>query len=239
MELSYTRYRVFRECPWKYRLLFLEGRRIKPTEKSAFGLSLHRTIESWQRAGAGSLESLFDSLAAEWLRSGYADADVEKRWRRKAERALERFHAEEESRRSSVVAVEKEFIWGLGAHHVRGMIDRIERGPDGEIELVDFKTSSKAPTELTVAADGQMLFYALGARRGLALEPALLTVDCVILGRRVTARYDAGGEKALTADIGAVADAVDAGRFEPDHRYCVRCDFRDDCDQSVFRRPAA
>ena len=64
----------------------------------------------------------------------------------KAERTLARFHNEEFSRRSRVIGVEKEFIWTLGSHEVRGMIDRIDQGPDGAYELIDYKTGPVAPT---------------------------------------------------------------------------------------------
>ena len=51
-----------------------------------------------------------------------------------------------------------------------------------------------------VAADAQMRFYALGARLGLGLRPTLLTVDCVVVGERVSAAFDPSGEEALIAD---------------------------------------
>lgn len=233
MEISYTRYRIYRECPWKYKLLFSEGRRIELNPKSSFGLSIHRALETWLRSGDDSEDALLDALKARWLTDGYPDEATESRWYAKGVRALTRFHGEESSRRARVIGVEKEFVWPLGRHTVRGMIDRIDQGPDGAYELIDYKTGPVAPTDEQLRADLQLRFYALGARKALGLSAATVTSDCVIAGRRVSVPYDASGEAALIADIAAAADAIEAGRFEPDTRYCPRCDFRAACPHAA------
>lgn len=233
MEISFTRYRIYRECPLKYKTIFVEGRRIPLNPKSSFGLSLHRALERWLSGGDDSLDALFDALHRGWLAEGYPDEATEARWYAKAERVLSRFHGEEMGRRARTVAVEKEFVWALGPHTVRGMIDRVDQGPDGRYELVDYKTGPSAPTAAQVAADVQMAFYALGARLGLGLRASTLTVDAVAAGERVSVTYDPAGEDALTADILKAADAIEKGEFGPDTRYCHRCDFRNDCAHSV------
>jgi DNA helicase-2/ATP-dependent DNA helicase PcrA len=238
MEISFTRYRIYRECPWKYKLIFIDGRRIPLNPKSSYGLSLHRALESWLTSGDDSLEALFEALRARWRAEGYPDEAAEARWYAKAERTLARFQNEESSRRARVIGVEKEFVWTLGSHSVRGMIDRIDQGPDGAYELIDYKTGPEAPTAAQVAADLQLRFYALGARRGLGLRAATVTMDCVTAGERVSAPYDPAGEDALAADIAAAAAAIEAGAFPPDTSFCPRCDFRNDCAYSTASKPS-
>ncbi len=235
MEISYTRYRIYRECPWKYKLIFADGRRIPLNPKSSYGLSLHRALENWLTRGDDSLDALFEALRSRWLTDGYPDEKTEARWYAKAERVLARFHGEESSRRARLIGVEKEFFWPLGKHSVRGMIDRIDQGPDGAYELIDYKTGPEAPTEAQVAEDLQLRFYALGARRGLGIRAATLTVDSVTAGRRVSVPCDPSGEEALAVDIADAAASIEAAAFQPDTRYCRRCDFRSDCAHSIVR----
>lgn len=229
MELSFTRWRVYRECPWKYKLHFVDGRRIAPTPKASFGISLHRAIEAWTEGGDDALDALREALDAHWQDYGYADEAEESRWRAKAERVLARFHGAAASRRSKTVASEKEFVWRLGDHQVRGMIDRVDQRPDGAYELVDYKTGPHVPTPEQVGADAQLRFYALGARRGLGIAAGFLTVDAVAAGESVTVAYDGAGEEALAGDIAAAASGIEGGAFAPDMSYCPRCDFRRDC----------
>ena len=47
MEISYTKYRFYRECPWKYKLAFVDQRQVPLNAKSSYGLSMHRALEHW------------------------------------------------------------------------------------------------------------------------------------------------------------------------------------------------
>ncbi len=228
MELSFTKLRVYRECPWKYRLQMVEGRRIPLTPAGSLGLSLHRALECFHRQEAPSDADLWDCYERRWMSQGYPDQQIRERWFAKGRRILEKYLESERERRTVIVAVEREFTYPLGRHEVRGMIDRIDRHPDGRLEVIDYKTAGEG--EALVPSDElQLRVEGLGCRESLAMEPALLSVCLVAAGRRLTVAYDAEAEGRLKGMITEAADRIAAGDFSPDRSFCPGCDFRMTC----------
>lgn len=235
MEISYTQVRVYLECPYKYKLQFVDRRRVLLDPPSSLGLSLHRALECFHRSEGGTLDELLECYEKGWISKGYPDDETRERWRAKGRRILEKYIGQEESRRTEVVGVEREFSWPLGGHFVRGMIDRVDALPDGGHEIIDYKTYLEVASVAEVGDDLQMRYYGLGAKETWAYDPKLLTVDYVAAGKRVSVPYDDSREEELKALITRVADAVSAGEFKPDLSFCPKCPFRKDCPYSVAK----
>jgi RecB family exonuclease len=233
MEISFTRLRIYLECPWKYRLIFIEGKRIAPKPESSLGLSLHGALERFHRNGGESLEDLESAWKEAFRGEGYPDEKTRRQWWEKGRRILGRYFEQEGSHKSEILGLEREFLYPLGRHTVRGMIDRIDRRPDGGVEIIDYKTQfSLGPNDPLPHPPGenlQLRFYALGARESLALEPAWLTVLYLAAGRRESSPYDHSGEEELKAAIARAADGIEKSDWAPDTKFCPRCDFRTDC----------
>ncbi|MDD5629762.1 MAG: PD-(D/E)XK nuclease family protein [Elusimicrobia bacterium] len=234
MEISFTKLRVYRECPWKYQLQFVAGWRVPLTPSGSLGLSLHRALECFHRRDNPAEDDLWACYESRWLNAGYADEPARESGRAKGRRILERYLEDERQRRTVIEAVEREFVYPLGRHEVRGMIDRIDRHPDGRLEVIDYKTYGSGD-ETVPRDDLQLRFYGLGCREALAMEPDLLTMYFVAEGRKVTVPYDPAGEGELRAMIREAADQIEAGKFPPDASFCPRCDFRKRCAFSQAR----
>jgi DNA helicase-2/ATP-dependent DNA helicase PcrA len=239
MEISFSRFRIHRECPWKYKLQFVDGRRPPLDPPASLGISLHRALEAWHSSGSTEWQDLADAFDLRFLRAGYPDASARAQWSRKGLRILEKYFQSELGRRTQVVGSEREFVFSLGRHTVRGMIDRIDRHPDGRVELIDYKTrlglGPDDPAPDPAESDLQLRFYALGAKEGLLLTPALLSVHYLAAGRIESRDYDPSGEEELKAMIVETADRIEAGGFGPDTSFCRRCVFRKECDFSIAR----
>lgn len=232
MEISFTRLRIFLECPWKYKLFFEERKRIPPHPDSALGVVLHKTLERFHRRQGEGWADLQDAYEAEFLSAAEPH-------RRRGERILRKWLEDEQSRRSELLGLEREFIFPLGRHTVRGMIDRIDRTPEGKVEIIDYKTQlSFGPTDPVPAPPGenlQLRFYGLGAKECFGYAPELLTIHYLGAGRRESSPYDASREAELLALIEKTADAIEAGERHPDTSFCPRCDFRHDCRFSAAK----
>lgn len=235
MEISFTRLRVYLECPWKYKLMFVDGRKIPPTPESSLGVSIHRALECFHRKGEEDKAALAACYERWWLKEGFPDPETERRFLAKGRRILDRYLEDEKSRRSQVLFVEREFAYPLGRHVVRGMIDRMDRLPDGREELIEYKSQLSPESEDRVRDSLQLRFYALGARESLALNPELLTVRYLAAGESVTAAYDPSREEELKGLILRAADRIERGDFPPDASFCPRCGFKASCPYSSVR----
>lgn len=235
MEISFSKFRIWRECPWKYKLQFVDGRKPPLDPAASLGLSLHRALERYHADGEPRWESLAEAYDVRFLHGGYPDAETKAKWSRKGLRILEKYYESEIQRRSEVVGVEKEFVFSLGRHRVRGMVDRVDRLPDGRYELIDYKTRfGLGPGEELPPPDGdlQLRFYALGARQALGLTPSVLTIHYLAAGKTVSCDYDGAGEEALQAEIVRVADAIEQAAYQPDQTFCPKCVFKTQCQHA-------
>ncbi|MBI3552621.1 MAG: PD-(D/E)XK nuclease family protein [Elusimicrobia bacterium] len=235
MEISFTRFRVYSECPWKYKLMFVDGKKVPLTPASSLGLSLHRALESFHRSRVNELDKLLDCYEERWIGGGYADEQVKKEHFDKGIKILEKYFKQEQERRTQIEGIEREFIYPLGRHTVRGMIDRMDKHPDGGLEIIDYKTSldfdEKSPVDRTL----QLRFYALGVRESLGVKPSWLTIHYLAAGKREREPYDDSREDELKAAIERAADRIENGDFKPDTAFCPSCDFRRTCTHSTAR----
>ncbi|MFA6003893.1 MAG: PD-(D/E)XK nuclease family protein [Elusimicrobiota bacterium] len=232
MEISFTKLRLFLECPLKYKLRLIDGKRSPLPPAASLGISLHRALECFHRKEAPGPEDLAACYESRWLASGYPDDSTRDKWFAKGRRILDRYVKRDTDRRSQIVSVEREFVYPLGRHEVRGMVDRIDRHPDGRIEVIDYKTVGDGEV-LEPMDELQLRFYGLGLRESLAMPAALLSVDLLAAGRRITVPYDPAGEAGLKSMIAETADRIEAGAFAPIMSFCPNCEFCETCTRSA------
>lgn len=234
MEISYSQVRSYLDCPWLYHLRWQKRWRSAPTPASAMGQTIHRALELFHARGERTEARLLELYEEAWVNPpGVPGPEVLALHARGAD-ILRRYWAQERAFSGEVLFVEREFLVPLGAHVVRGIVDRVDRRPDGSVELVDYKTHQDAGTESDAASDLQLRIYAWALKACWALEPRWMSWRFVALGKTVTAPYDPSGEEELEAFLTGVADKIASGRgFAPDTSHCPRCDLRGRCDKAV------
>jgi DNA helicase-2/ATP-dependent DNA helicase PcrA len=235
-EVSYSQVRAFMECPWLYKRIYADRVRPPATPSSSLGVSIHRALEAFHRGGGGSLERLEACYDDAWVHGGFSSPQEQIEWHRKGLLVLGRYHAREAGRRSEILAVERDFLFPLGPHAVRGTIDRIDRRPDGSVEVIDYKTHLDVASDEDAAQDLQLGMYGLGARAGLGLDCAWLTWHFVAAGRRVSVPCDRSREPLILEVLERVADIIASGRpFGPEKANCPSCALRARCPRSAER----
>ncbi|WP_116427931.1 RecB family exonuclease [Streptomyces spongiicola] len=251
VSLSPSRASDFMQCPLLYRFRVIDRLPEKPSEAATRGTLVHAVLERLFDAPAaertplraralvpGQWDRLLESrpeLAELFAR----DEDGERlaRWMSEAEALVERWFSLEDPTRlepaERELFVETELESGL---RLRGVIDRVDVAPSGEVRIVDYKTGKAPRPEYGEGALFQMKFYALVVWRLKGVVPRRLQL--VYLGSGEVLTYDPlpadleRVERKLLALWDAIVRATETGEWRPrPTKLCGWCDHRARCPE--------
>jgi len=234
--LSATDIDTYRACPLKYKFARVFRIPQEPTLHQRFGIVVHQVLERFHLnadpahpdgARLGPLAELLGLLDTGWRRGGFGDSDEERQLRGKAAAALARYHERALSEESEPLWFERQFTFRIGPHLVRGRVDRVDRLPGGEYELIDYKTGRpKTPAQL--ADDVQLSLYAIGAREAWSLEASRGAYYYLLDDEKVAVDADEERTDWIRAVAVDVAEGIKAQEFEPTPsiQACSVCDYR-------------
>lgn len=249
--LSPSRASDFMQCPLLYRFRVIDKLPEKPSEAATRGTLVHAVLErlfddpavertaprarsmvpgQWERL-LGSRPELGELFA------GDEGGERLARWLAEAEGLVERWFSLEDPTRlepaERELFVETELESGL---RLRGVIDRVDVAPSGEVRIVDYKTGKAPRPEYAEGALFQMKFYALVIWRLKAVVPRRLQL--VYLGSGDVVTYDPvvadleRVERKLLALWEAIRLATETGEWRPrPTKLCGWCDHQAVCPE--------
>jgi superfamily I DNA/RNA helicase/RecB family exonuclease len=223
---------TYRTCPLKYKFARVFRIPQEPTIHQRFGIVVHQVLERFhagsQGVVSGSLPELLGLLDFGWRRGGFGDSEEERQLRGKAAAALTQYHTRFQSSESEPLWFERAFSFKLGPHLLRGRVDRVDRLPGGEYELIDYKTGRpKSPGQLV--DDVQLSLYAVGAREAWRLDSSQQAYYYVLDDQKVAVPDDRSDRYEWIQDVAMeVADGILSQGFEPTPSFaaCSVCDYR-------------
>ncbi|MGW6567678.1 RecB family exonuclease [Streptomyces sp. NPDC054975] len=251
MSLSPSRASDFMQCPLLYRFRVIDRLPEKPSEAATRGTLVHAVLERLFDAPAvertaprakalipGQWDRLLESRPE--LGELFAE-DAEgvrlARWLVEAEQLVERWFTLEDPTRlepaERELFVETELESGL---RLRGVIDRVDVAPTGDVRIVDYKTGKAPRPEYSEGALFQMKFYALVVWRLKQVVPRRLQL--VYLGSGDVLTYDPVEadllrvERKLLALWEAIRLATETGEWRPrPTKLCGWCDHQAVCPE--------
>jgi putative RecB family exonuclease len=241
--LSPSRASDFMTCPLLFRLRTIDRLPQAPSSAATRGTVVHAVLERLYDLPAAerTVEAAAAMLRPEWERLVAEEPEVATlfegesdltEWLTSARDLLEGYFALEDPRRLEPAERERLVEVVLpGGLRLRGIVDRVDRAPSGDVRVVDYKTG-RAPRE---AFEGkalfQMKFYALVLWRTTGAVPRLLQL--MYLGDREVLRYSPdeadlrATERKLLALWAAIERATQLREFQPrPSKLCDWCEHK-------------
>ncbi|QWW18726.1 PD-(D/E)XK nuclease family protein [Schaalia sp. 19OD2882] len=171
--LSASRAKEYERCPLQYRLHVVDGVKEPPTRATTMGTLIHSALEGLFDAPAAlrQAEYALTLLDAAWKTTVERDPAVldlfddeadRQQWWKQVREVLTQYFGVEDPRWLEPVAREHriDVVTEQGLR-LRGIVDRVDRSPAGDLRVVDYKTGRAPSPRYTEEALFQMRFYAL------------------------------------------------------------------------------
>jgi DNA helicase-2/ATP-dependent DNA helicase PcrA len=222
-ELNYSKVHTYQDCPLLFKYIYVDGRRAPLTPLSSLGISIHKALEAFHADEYRTGEEMVSCFDDVWLGAGYKDAQEQMEHYLRGKRMLLAYARAEEERKSLITCVEKMFDFPYKQWRIKGTVDRIDRHPSGEYEVIDYKSGPEIRTGEELKKSLQLGVYAMGAKMAFGLTPSMISWVFLYHEKRLTAPYDPAFDEVVLEQFVKVGEGIVAGKFEPRREFCSIC----------------
>ena len=175
---SHSQLSTYETCPHQYKLSYIDKIKTEMESIEAFmGSRVHDALEKLYRDlmkvdRLNTLGEILDFYSEEWdkkwkpeiqiTRKEYSVEDYRQQGKKCIAEYYRRYHPFDHGK---TVGLEEYITFplnGEGDYRIRGYIDRLVLAGESVLEIHDFKTSGKLPTQKDVDSDRQLAFYQMG-----------------------------------------------------------------------------
>jgi putative RecB family exonuclease len=242
--LSPSRVDAFTSCPLAFRFSSIEKLPEPPSVSAVRGTVVHRALELLfgsepaERTLAVALAALDRAVTEaqrgeEWPLLGLDDA-AEAALVDEAEALVRRYFELEDPAAVRAIGLELRMEARVGSLTLRGIIDRLELDPDGELVVTDYKTGRPPSVRYEQGKLAGVHFYAFLCEQVLGQRPARIRLLYLGAGTEIVAYPTEQSIRFLPKRTAAVWQAVEractTGDFKPrPGPLCNWCSFQQWC----------
>jgi RecB family exonuclease len=184
---SPTRIELYLFCPRAYFFYYHRGLKWGGiTAGHAFGGSLHRALQDFHRRGGAeqvSLDELLHTLRERWSDAGFASEEEAAARLAEGEALLGQYYEIHPEPGRETLWTEKTVQHRYDAFVLFGKVDRLDRRPDGALEVVDYKSGRLSVTEDEVRESLALKIYQLLVARQHPGTPVYTGILCLRSGQ--------------------------------------------------------
>jgi DNA helicase-2/ATP-dependent DNA helicase PcrA len=184
-----------------------------------------------------AVQELIDLFDLNFIDEWYASDEEREDYREQGKDSLRKFHAQVVENTPKIFGLEQGFTLKLKDVLVKGRIDRIDELPDGNLEIIDYKTGNPK-TKLEWDDKRQLVLYALALEQCLPNPKPIKKLTYYYLTTNETVSFEPSDKdrEKLTMQILDTMDRIAISDFapDPDPMKCKYCDFKDICPAAKF-----
>jgi DNA helicase-2/ATP-dependent DNA helicase PcrA len=237
LTLSNSSLRTYEECPYMFQFSKLER---TPTPSNVFldlGSSIHNMIQDVSK-DTGKIPKKDDAitkLKEKWIFKSYQNKSTENTFWKRAEQMTENYLNWRNTNKNKLIKSEMDFDFEYEGVTINGRIDWLEENPNGDYEVVDFKTGKTAVSRAEAEEDWQLNIYARAIEEKYGKLPVKASLYFLDLNKKVEFDVDKKKvDKVLDEKINPIIKKILSSDFtaKPEQYKCGNCDYKDMCEYS-------
>jgi len=247
MRISYSSLENFKQCPLKYKLSNIDKIKEPKSKEAIFGTYIHKVLKWFYQKDPNfpTLDVLLEYYRDYWPQKTegfeWKNSEEEKSYFKEGIRMLEEFYNKNIPHKRSILDLETRFEVVIdenpdkpnGKHILTGVIDRIDKLPDGTLEIIDYKTGKRMPSQRALDKNNQLSLYAIGLKSRwprVKIKDLKLSLYFLKFNEKInTTRTDKDLEEAKNKIVNLI-HKIEKSNFEPHSSVlCGWCGYRNIC----------
>jgi len=182
-----------------------------------------------------TLKELLNYYEENWESEGFESEENEKKHFELGKKILEKFYEINSKDYRTPIAVEYNFNVDLEGIILTGFIDRVDKLPSGNLEIIDYKSGKRFPSIKELNEDLQLSIYHIGAEKTWEILPEKLTIYHLRSNTPKSTQRKPGQIRKAIEQILDVSNDIEKGNFKPKLSSFCPCDFPQYCPYFIHK----